>query len=58
MIDHGSIQGESPNLPSFTVALDRMFRRHDTRCEGIGDPPLKVPGVGKLEHEDEVVIYN
>ena len=58
MIDRGSIQGDIPSPPSFTVALDRIFRRHDTRCEGIGGPPLKIPRVGKLEYADDGSLVN
>ena len=37
MIDRGSIQGDIYSPPVFTVALDRVFRRHDAMFDGVGE---------------------
>ena len=57
-IRRGSIQGDIYSPPSFTLALDRIFRRHDVRCDGIGGPPLKCPRVPKLEYADDAALLN
>ena len=58
MTDRGSIQGDIYSPPVFTVALDRIFRRHDTMCEGVGGPPLNIPRIGKLENADDAALAN
>ena len=58
MIDRGSIQGDIYSPPSFTIALDRIFRRHDIYCEGVGGPPLNIPRVSKLEYADDAALAN
>ena len=57
-IRRGTIQGDIYSPPAFTIALDRIFRRHDTRCQGIGGPPLKCPRVSKLEYADDAGLLN
>ena len=57
-IRRGAIQGDIYSPPSFTLALDRIFRRYDRRCEGIGGAPLKCPAVSKLEYADDAGLLN
>ena len=57
-IRRGSIQGDIYSPPSFTLALDRIFRRHDIKCDGVGGPPLKCPRVSKLEYADDAALLN
>ena len=58
LIRRGVIQGDIYSPPSFTVALDRIFRHHDTKCDGIGGPPLNCPRVSKLEYADDAGLLN
>ena len=57
-INRGSIQGDiySPSL--FTLALDWIFRLHDTHCEGIGEPLIPLPLISKLEYADDAALIN
>ena len=57
-VNRGSIQGDiySPSL--FTLALDRIFRRHDTHCNGVCGPPLHIPPISKLEYADDAALAN
>ena len=57
-IRRGAIQGDIYSPPSFTVGLDRIFRRHDIHCDGIGGPPLRCPRVSKLEYADDASLAN
>jgi len=57
-IRRGVIQGDIFSPPSFTLALDRIFRRYDVRCDGVGGPPLKCPRVPKLEYADDAALLN
>ena len=57
-IRRGAIQGDIYSPPSFTLALDRIFRRYDVRCDGVGGPPLKCPRVPKLEYADDAALLN
>ena len=57
-IRRGAIQGDIYSPPSFTVALDRIFRRYDVHCEGVGGPPLNCPRVPKLEYADDAALIN
>ena len=57
-IRRGAIQGDIYSPPSFTLALDRIFRRYDSFCDGIGGPPLSCPVVSKLEYADDAALLN
>ena len=57
-IRRGAIQGDIYSPPSFTLALDRIFRRHDIHSGGIGGPPLNCPRVPKLEYADDAALGN
>ena len=57
-IQRGAIQGDIFSPPSFTIALDHVFRRHDIACEGVGGPPLKCPRISTLEYADDLGTLN
>ena len=57
-VDRGSIQGDIYSPPAFTIALDHVFRRHDTMCEGVSGPPLHIPPVSKIEYADDAALVN
>ena len=57
-IRRGAIQGDIFSPQSFTIALDRIFCRHDIECEGVGGPPLRCPKISKLEYADDGMTVN